>query len=97
MNLLLYIAHQTLYGTVLQHDNDNARPHAARETTQLLANNNVQNSPLAAMFPVLNPNKHTWNKLERRVRGRVNAPANVRDLFRALKQEWVAIPGQVIT
>ena len=95
MNLLLSIAHQALYGTVFQHDN--ARPHAARETTQLLTNNNVQNSPLASMSQVLNPNKHTWNKLERRVRGRMDAPANVRDSFQALKQEWVAIPGQVIT
>ena len=41
----------------------------------------------------LNPNKHTWNELERRARGRVNAPANVRELFPALKQEWVAIPS----
>ena len=49
-----------------------------------------------SMSKDLNPNKHTWNELERRVRGRVNAPANVRDLFQALPQEWVAIPEQVI-
>ena len=46
--------------------------------------------------PDLNLNKHTWNELETRVRGRVNAPENVRELFQALKQEWVAIPAQVI-
>ena len=48
------------------------------------------------MSPDLNQNKQTWNKLERRVRGRMNAPANVRELSQALQQERVAIPAQVI-
>ena len=34
------------------------------------------NSPLAFRFPRFKP-KHTWNVVERHVRGRVNAPANV--------------------
>ena len=42
---LLNFEHQTLYGTVLQHDN--SRPHAARHISQFFANNNVQISPLA--------------------------------------------------
>ena len=46
--LLFYFWHQTLYGTVLHHDN--ARPHE-NHTTQFLANNNVQNSPLACPVP----------------------------------------------
>ena len=52
-------------------------------------------------------NKHTWNKLERRVPGRgnklerrvpgrVNTPVNVSELFPALQQGWVAIPAPVI-
>ena len=49
-----------------------------------------------SMSPDSNPNKHAWNELGKRVRGRVNAPANVRELFQALKQEWVAIPAQMI-
>ena len=44
----------------------------------------------------LNTNKHTWNELERRVRGRVNALVDVHELFQALKPRWVAIPVQVI-
>ena len=44
MFLLFYFEHQTLNGTVRPHDN--ARPYAARNTTQFLGNNNVQNSPL---------------------------------------------------
>ena len=52
--------------------------------------------PWHSMSPDLNPNKHTGNRLERCVRGKVNAPATVCELFQALKQEWVAIPAQVI-
>ena len=83
-----------LYSTVIQHDG--ARPHAVRSTILFLANNNVPKSPLALHVPRLNPNKHSWNELERRVRGRVNAPANMRELFQAIKQEWVANPAQAI-
>ena len=49
-----------------------------------------------SMSTDLNPSKHTWNDLERHIQSRVNAPANVCELFQALKQEWVAIPEQVI-
>ena len=51
----LFSKHWKLYGTVLQH---NARPQAARKTTEFLANNNVQNSLLALYLPRLKP-KHT--------------------------------------
>ena len=52
--------------------------------------------PCPSLFPDLNPNKHTWNELERRVRSRGNAPANVRELFQALKQERLVIQAKVI-
>ena len=48
------------------------------------------------MSPDLNPNKHTWNELERHVWGREDAPGNVHELFQTLKQEWVAFLAQVI-
>ena len=92
--LLFCFGHETLYGVVFRHDN--ARPHAARHNTQFLANSYVQIYPWPPLSPDFNPNKLSMNKLERRVRGRVNAPANVRELFQALKQEWVAIPTKVI-
>ena len=88
--LLFYFGHQTLFDIVLQHDN--ARPYSARHSTQFLANNNVQNLSWPSMSPDLNPNQHTWKELG----GRVNDLANVRELFQALWQEWVAIPAQVI-
>ena len=55
-----------------------------------------QNSPLAFHVPRRNSNTLIWNELERRVWGRVNAPANALELSQALKQEWVAIPARVI-
>ena len=48
--------------------------------------------PWPSVSPDLNPNKHTWNELERHVQGRVNTPANVRELFQSLKQVWATIP-----
>ena len=91
---LFYFGYQTLYGTALQHDD--ARPHTARHTTKFLANNEIKILSWPSMSTDLNPNKHTWNELERRAPGRVSGPANVRELFQALKQEWVAISEQVI-
>ena len=65
-------------------------------TTQFLAKNNVPMLAWPSMFPDLNPDKNTWNELGRCVRGRGNAPTNVRELFQRLKKEWLAIPAQVI-
>ena len=79
-------------GTVLEYDN--SRP--KRHTTQFLADSNVKILSRAFMSPDLNLNKHTWNELERRVRGRMKDPANVHELFQALKQGWLVIPVQVI-
>ena len=51
--LLFYLWHQTLYGTVLQHDK--AGPYASLHTTQFLANNNAQTYPVAFHVPILKP------------------------------------------
>ena len=49
---------------------------------------NTQIFPRLSTSPDLDPDKHTRNKLERRVQARVSAqPANVHDLFQALKWE----------
>ena len=75
--LLFYFGHQTLYGTVLQHDN--AKPHAVRHNTQFLANNNnvVQILSWPSMSPDLNPNKHTQNLLERDAFGAERTPRQI--------------------
>lgn len=81
-------------GAIFQQDN--ARPHTARLTTQFLAANNVNGLPWPSMSPDLNPIEHMWDVLDRRVRERVNAPANMRELFQALQQEWATIPAQTV-
>ena len=71
------------------------RPHAD-STPHIFSPSRACNVlPWPSMSRDLNPNKHTWNELERRVRGRMNTLANVREFFQALKQEWVVIPAQV--
>ena len=93
--LFLNFAHQTSYGTVLQHDK--AGPHAAHTTTQFLANNNVQNSPLAFHVPRFKPKQTHLDRLGETCSRQSERPkANVRELFQALKQESVAIPALVI-
>ncbi|KAK7116305.1 hypothetical protein V1264_002010 [Littorina saxatilis] len=75
---------------------DNARPHTARLTTQFLTDHHVQVLPWPSMSPDMNPIEHLWDELDRRVRRREEAPANHRDLLQALQEEWDTIPQQDI-
>lgn len=81
-------------GSIFQQDN--ARPHVAQLTTQFLADNNVQTIPWPAMSSDMNPIEHLWDELDRRLRQRDVAPANLRQLSLALREEWAAIPQQQI-
>ena len=49
---------------------DNARPHTARTTLQLLQENNVRTLDWPACSPDLNPIEHVWDEVDRRVRQR---------------------------
>ena len=71
---------------------DNARPHCARLTTQFLTANNILTLPWPSLSPDMSPIEHLWDELHRRVCRRDVAPANRRDLFQALQEEWAAIP-----
>ena len=75
-------------GVIIQQDN--ARPHTARYTMDVLNNNNVQLLEWPSRSPDLSPIEHMWDILGRRVRERHNV--NVRDLERALHREWKNIP-----
>ena len=70
---------------------DNARPHSARLTQDVLRRNNINVLPWPAKSPDLSPIEHLWDHLGRKVRERdyVN---NVQDLERALHKEWTRIP-----
>lgn len=80
-------------GVILQQDN--ARPHTARLTTQFLAQSGVNVLPWPAVSPDQNPIEHMWDELGRRVRNnhQIN---NVNDLRNALLIEWQNIPNDVI-
>ena len=92
--LLFYIGRQTLYGVVYQHSN--TRPHTASRTTQFSTYTNIQILSGLLCPPDLNPTEHIREDLDRCVQGRVNTHANTRESFHTLRQEWAAIPAQVI-
>ena len=74
---------------------DNARPHTARYTQDVLRRNNVQVLQWPARSPDISPIEHLWDHLGRQVRDNHDVE-NVRDLANALKQEWTRIPQRVI-
>ena len=53
---------------------DNARPHVARDNTDNLRRNNIGMLPWPALSPDLSPKEHLWDQLDRRVRKRQQQP-----------------------
>ena len=75
---------------------DNARSHTARLTTQYLQANNVDVMEWPSKFLDLSPIEQVWDLLDRRVRQRAVQPQTLRQLQHALVQEWNYIPMNVI-
>ena len=75
---------------------DNARPHVARVTLDLLRQQLDNTLPWPSLCPDLSPIEHVWAELGRRVRSRLVQPANLQQLEAALNQEWQAIPQYII-
>ena len=77
---------------------DSARPHVARICRQFLNRNNVNVLPWPAVSPDMNPIQHIWDYLGRKVRARGNVHnlRDLRDLEKALIQEWNNIPNVFI-
>ena len=73
----------------------NARPRVARICRQILNRNNVNVLSWPAVSPDMDPIKHIWDYLSRKVRARGNVH-NLRDLENALIQEWNNIHNVVI-
>ena len=71
---------------------DNARPHVARDNMDYMRQNNIDVLPWPALWPDLSPIEHLWDQLDRRVRKRQQQPQTLNQLLAALMEEWQRIP-----
>nr|CDJ85919.1 putative DNA-mediated transposase [Haemonchus contortus] len=76
---------------------DNARPHRTAQVEELLAQEDIRRMEWPARSPDLNPIEHVWDALGRRIAARPNAPVTIQQLSIALKEEWNALPQELIT
>ena len=76
---------------------DNARSHTCRVTTNFLRVANVPILPWPARSPDLSPIEHLWDNLGRRVRdNRLDPPATLGELEQRLVAHWQQIPQQEV-
>ncbi|KAL0154167.1 hypothetical protein M9458_050525 [Cirrhinus mrigala] len=75
---------------------DNARPHVARICTHFLEAENIPVLAWPAYSPDMSPIEHVWDALDRRIRQRVPAPANIQQLRTVIEDEWTNIPQATI-
>nr|KAG5689767.1 hypothetical protein BaRGS_031168 [Batillaria attramentaria] len=75
---------------VFQHDN--ARPHTARATQDLLQRSGIQVMPWPALSPGMNPIEQFWDLLQTQLNRVVPRPTTVAELDRAVRQAWANIP-----
>nr|KAG5695720.1 hypothetical protein BaRGS_004465 [Batillaria attramentaria] len=75
---------------VFQHDN--ARPHTARATQDLLQRSGIQVMPWPALSPDMNPIEQFWDLLQTQLNRVVPRPTTVAELDRAVRQAWANIP-----
>ncbi|GFX68795.1 transposable element Tcb2 transposase [Trichonephila clavipes] len=75
---------------------DNAPCHRTVAAEQLLESEDIERMDWPARSPDLNPIEHVWDFLGRRLAARTLPPITIRELRLALKDEWVAMPQQLI-
>lgn len=96
----IVVEHVMPFGPFLGQDflfmQDNARPHVAREVLDYLNNVGLPVIEWPPRSPDMNPIEHLWDKLKRRVRAHIPAPANLRELENAVLTEWENIPQNAI-
>ena len=73
---------------------DYARPHVARVCQDFLANHNINPLDWPPYIPDLSLIEHMWDEMDRRVRGRRNAPATLDQLRATFLVEWDNIPNE---
>lgn len=74
------------------YQHDNAPPHTARVTRQLLQQSNVDVLPWPALSPDMSPIEHVWAELKTRIENRPNPPQTLQQLQVAAMQEWQNFP-----
>ena len=81
-----------LHGWTFQHDND--PKHTSKLVTEFLAQKKVRILEWPSQPPDLNPIKHLWEHIERKISFR--KPSNQHDLFKLIKRTWGEIPIDVL-
>ncbi|GFV88757.1 transposable element Tcb2 transposase [Trichonephila clavipes] len=71
---------------------DNARPHRTLAVKELLESEDITRMDWPAYSPDLNPIKHVWVALGRRIAARLNHPAKTQQLKQMLIEEWALLP-----
>ncbi|KAJ4439779.1 hypothetical protein ANN_07907, partial [Periplaneta americana] len=71
-------------------------PHVSAATMQWYPDNNVHRLNWPARSPDLNPIKHLWDKLDRRLRSREMRPTSIVQLSAMLQEEWRRIPVDIL-
>ncbi|GFT48062.1 transposable element Tcb2 transposase [Trichonephila clavipes] len=75
---------------------DNAPCHRTVAAEQLLESEDIERRDWTARSPDLNPIKHVWDFLGRRLAARTLLPVTIRELRLGLQDEWAAMPQQLI-
>ncbi|GFT97202.1 transposable element Tcb2 transposase [Trichonephila clavipes] len=75
---------------------DNARPHRANIIDECLQSEDITRMDWPAYSLDLNPIDHVWDMLGRRIAARQPPPTSLRELWRALLDEWCNIPQDQI-
>jgi DDE superfamily endonuclease len=75
---------------------DNAPCHTSGPATQWRQEHGINRMPWPSQSPDLNPIEHLWDHLNRQVRKRNPLPSSLPALAAALKEEWAAIPLEVV-
>ncbi|GFX94994.1 uncharacterized protein TNCV_3046261 [Trichonephila clavipes] len=75
---------------------DNAPCHRTVAAEQLLESKDIERMDWSARSLDLNPIKHVWDFLGRRLAARTVPPVTIRELRLALQDEWAAMPQQLI-
>ncbi|GFV76395.1 transposable element Tcb2 transposase [Trichonephila clavipes] len=73
---------------------DNARPHRTLDVEELLESEDITRMDWPLYSPDLNPIKHVWDSLGRRIAARLHHPENIQQLKQMLIVERVLLPQE---